>query len=141
MAKVTVTDNSRFIDDDGDSVEIRHAMLEVLLPFVKLSEECDTPWWNVPYMGNYHFGYCIGETMAHTLMRYYKRHHDADDLACQLTNIVTSMMVHFVKLDGINMENKPCLEYSPEYSPEYESFRGQYVGFFNTIGQFLSRAR
>jgi len=132
MAKVTVTDNSPVNDID---VEDRYEMLEALLPFVKLSEDSDTPWWNVPQVGNYHFGYCIGETMAHTLMRYYKRHHDADGLACQVTNIVTSMMIHFAKLDGINMEKKPF----PERSPEYASFRGQYIGFFNTIGEFLSR--
>jgi len=130
MAKIQ--DNSPITD-----MQDYRANLEALLPFVKLSEDSDTPWWNVPYMGNYHFGYCIGETMAHTLMRYYKRHHEKDDLAYEVTSIVTSMMVHFVKLDGINMGNKPC----PEHSPEYESFRGQYVGFFNTIGEFLSRQR
>jgi len=132
MAKIQ--DNSPFIDDDGNSVEIRQAMLEALLPFVSLSEESDTPWWNVPYMGNYHFGYCIGETMAHTLMKYYKEYHDADDLPHQITSIVTSMMVHFVKLDGISMDKIPC----KEQSPEYKSFHGQYAGFFNTIGEFLS---
>jgi len=132
-----VTDNSPFIDDDGNSVEICHALLEALLPFVSLSKGSDTPWWNVPQVGNYHFGYCMGETMAHTLMRDYKRHFDADGFPSQLADIVTSMMIHFAKLDGLNMEKKLC----PECSPEYASFSGQYVGFFNTIGEFLSRQR
>jgi len=120
-----------------NEMQDRYALLEALLPFVSLGKDSDTPWWNVPQMGNYHFGYCMGETMAHTLIKYYKHHHDADDLASQLTQIVTSMMIHFVKLDGITMEKKSV----KEHSPEYESFHGQYVGFFNTLGEFLSRQR
>jgi len=130
MAKIQ--DNSPVND-----AEDRYALLEALLPFVSLSEESDTPWWNVPQVGNYHFGYCIGETMAHTLMKYYKNHQRHDDFPHQITSIVSSMMIHFAKLDGLTFET----DWQKERSPEYKSFHGQYVGFFNTIGELLSRQR
>ena len=105
------------------------------LPFVAgWRTEADAPCWNVPATGGYFGGYETGKAMAQSFLKYL-REEKCDAPAYWLTNIVESFMVRSEQEGG-----KAMLDRSPvsEWSDSFDSLRGQYVGFFNTVSQWLS---
>ena len=105
------------------------------LPFVAgWRTEADAHCWNVPATGGYFGGYETGNAMAQSFLKYL-REEKSDVPAYWLTNIVESFMVRFEQEGG-----KAMLDRTPvsEWSDSFDSLRGQYVGFFNTVSQWLS---
>jgi hypothetical protein len=101
------------------------------LPFIGGSgpDRC----WNIPATGGYFGGYETGEAMAQA---YLKMQRSSASTSCFfVTAIVASFMARFEKEGGSEMAAR-----RDQWSEGYESFRGQYVGFFNTISAWLDRA-
>jgi len=105
------------------------------LPFVAgWRTDSDTPCWHVPASGGYFGGYETGEAMAQAFLKFL-REEQSDFPATWLTGIAESFMTRFEQ-EGVKAmaDRKPM----SEWSDSFDSFRGQYVGFFNTISQWLS---
>lgn len=104
------------------------------LPFVAGRRmESDTPFWHVPLSGGYLGGYETGEAMAMALLKCLREEQEGS--SSYLTCITESLMIRF-ELEG----GKTMAEQWPisERSDAYESFRGQYVGFLNTLSPWLA---
>lgn len=105
------------------------------LPFVAgRRAKSASPCWNVPASGGYFGGYETGKAMAQAFLKFL-RVEEGDLAAYSLTGIAESFMIRFEQEGG-----KAMADYSPcsERSETFEAFRGQYVGFFNTVSQWLA---
>lgn len=102
------------------------------LPFVAgSSSDVDAPNWNVYAAGGYFGGYETGEAMAMSFLKFLRE--EKSDYPVYLTGIVESFMVRFEQEGGKAMKDR-----SPsEWSDGFDSLRGQYVGFFNTLSHWL----
>lgn len=104
------------------------------LPFVaKQSSKTIARYWDLPASGGYFGGYETGEAMAQALLKIM-RNKETSGFNIELTNIVESFMVRFEQEGGSSMANKNQMA---DWSESFDSFRGQYVGFFNTLCQWL----
>lgn len=107
------------------------------LPFVSNSRtKRDNRCWDVPATGGYFGGYRTGEAMALAFAKFLREDGEAAIAPAQLTCIVESFMERYEQEGGKTMRSLPMNQYSDEFS----SFRGQYVGFFNTITKMLADA-
>ncbi|MCW5879711.1 MAG: hypothetical protein KIS91_02070 [Anaerolineae bacterium] len=107
------------------------------LPFVATQPRRSTaPDWTVPPTGGYFGGYETGEAMAATFLKFL-REHGTEFPAYPLTNIVASFMVRFEEEGGRAMDTRRPMS---ERTDSFESLRGQYVGFFNTLSCWLKVA-
>lgn len=104
------------------------------LPFVaNWHAKSSAPLWNVPASGGYFGGYRTGEAMAQAFLKFL-REDELDSLSAdRLTGIAESFMVRFAQEGGEARQN----QFSAEWGDAYQSFRGQYVGFFNTLSRWL----
>lgn len=106
------------------------------LPFVAGPRtDSDAPCWHMPAKGGYLGGYETGEAMARALLKL----HRSDESQIQshaLTDIVCSFMRRFEEEGGKAMDDR-C---APDWSNSFDSLRGQYVGFFNTMSGWLEAA-
>ena len=91
-----------------------------------------TPYWIIPAIGGYEGGYEIGALMAHSYLKFLR---DDPNNGCisYLSDIVESIES---RIKGVYKEDLKLYEQSNECS----SLRGQEVGFFNTLDQWLSFA-
>jgi hypothetical protein len=105
------------------------------LPFVNPSRGgTSTKFWSLPLQGGYVGGYKAGAAMAEAFLKYLRSHDN--DFHGELTSIVGSMMEQFSILEGSRMEDLPI----SDQSNAYLSFQGQYVGFFNTLTNWLAES-
>lgn len=107
------------------------------LPFVASWRARDPAHdWCVPATGDYFGGYQTGEAMAHAFLKYLRD--DGKDVlqAGHLTDIVESFMVRFDQEGGQAMRSRK----SDARTASFNSFRGQYIGFMNTVSMWLLAA-
>lgn len=103
------------------------------LPFVNPSRNrTTTKFWSLPLQGGYIGGYEAGAAMAEAFLKHLRSNNS--DFHGELTSIVGSMMEQFSNLEGSKMEELPVSDRSDAYS----SFHGQYVGFFNTVTNWMA---
>ena len=102
------------------------------LPFVAgRRAKTATPAWAIPATGGYFGGYHTGEAMALAFMKYQR---GGPEFQPGLTEVVRSFMRRFEEEGGKTVDEK----FPDDQNNSFESFRGQYVGFFNTISSWLS---
>ena len=103
------------------------------LPFMADSpRKSDTPYWVVPAAGGYSDGCKIGALMAHSYLKLLKDESNNGCISC-LGSIAESINS---RIGQVYREDLKLYEESDECS----SLRGQKVGFFNTLDQWLSFA-
>lgn len=103
------------------------------LPFVASRRTTtDAEYWHVPATGGYFGGYETGQAMARALLKFH-RSEKSTDLSYALTAVVTSLMRRFEEEGGRAMDDRRA----DDRSDGFDSFRGQYVGFFNTLSGWL----
>lgn len=103
------------------------------LPFVAGPRtDSDSPCWHVPATGGYFGGYETGEAMAQALLKLHRSEKSADS-SFALTHIVKSFMRRFEEEGGKAMDDRRA----SDRSDSFDSLRGQYVGFFNTMSEWL----
>lgn len=101
------------------------------LPFMADSpRKSSTPYWVVPATGGYTGGCRIGALMAKS---YLKLLRDEPNYGC----------ISYLGSISESIESRIKQEYRDDLKPneqtnEYSSLRGQKVGFFNTLDQWLS---
>lgn len=93
--------------------------------------------WNVPAKGGYFGGYATGEAMALMLLKEFRNGEGGDLSGNALSWIVGSAMARFAQVDG--PAQQAVFPYG-DRSEGYASFRGQYIGFCNTLGAWLVAA-
>jgi hypothetical protein len=107
------------------------------LPFVAgVRGKSAAPYWGVPASGGYFGGYETGEAMAKCFLKYLRVHGNRRDPSHYLAAIVGDFMVRFVQ-EGGGAERPMVRE---DLDGGYDSFRGQYVGFCNTLASWLIAA-
>lgn len=92
-------------------------------------------WWHVPARGGYVGGYQTGEAMAQAFLKFL-RSQGRTNHAQQLTQVAESFMARYEQEGGRAMAGKRMTE----WSEGFDSLRGQYIGFFNTVSQWLAAA-
>lgn len=106
------------------------------LPFVAgRHSKSANPFWNIPASGGYFGGYETGEAMALAFLKFL-REEDSNIPSYWLTKIAESFMCRWEQEGGSDMAERRHLN----HSDGFDSIRGQYVGFFNTLSQWLSAA-
>lgn len=103
------------------------------LPFVARRFGSSTPCWNVPATGGYFGGYKTGEALA---VLFLEQQRVGQKNMSALTIIIESMMMAYEREGGKAMHSQPM----EQWTESFNSFRGQYVGFLNTIQSHLMRA-
>lgn len=102
------------------------------LIFTTAERDHPAPCWNVPTTGGYVGGYETGTAMAHDFLKML-RNDKSSMPATDLVRIFESLAIKFGVEDGPAMCAKPI----PERTENFGSLRGQYVGFFNTLSEWL----
>jgi hypothetical protein len=110
------------------------------LPFVaKRIGKCDQPlFWDVPATGGYFGGYATGKAMALAYLKV-QRKHGSPGVRDPLTRIAGSFMIRFEQSGGSKALREDCFS-AEQKNDGMAALRGQYVGFFNTISQWLDLA-
>lgn len=88
--------------------------------------------WCVPSTGGYVGGYRTGEAMALDFLKML-RNEQSGMPSNHLTMVVQSFAVKFANENGPDLCNKPLAQRTASFS----SLHGQYVGFFNTLSDWL----
>lgn len=102
------------------------------LPFVAgWRSKTKTPYWNVPATGGYFGGYETGAAMATAFLKFIRSSNK--DVHGYLPWIVDSFARRIEQEGGSEMADR---RYG-KTSESYDSLRGQYVGFFNTLASAL----
>jgi len=103
------------------------------LPFVA-SWRTETParYWNAPASGGYFGGYETGEAMALMFLKFL-RAEEGELAPMTLTQIAESFMVRFDQEGGYATNKR-----RGDSGDSFDSLRGQYVGFFNTLSTWLA---
>lgn len=94
------------------------------------------PCWQVPASGGYCGGYETGEAMAQAFLKFL-REEQSGSPARYLTGIAESFMTRFEQEGGKAMADRTPIS---EWSHSFDSLRGQYTGFFNTVSLWLAAA-
>ena len=102
------------------------------LIFTTAERDHPNPCWNVPTTGGYLGGYETGRAMAHDFLKML-RNDQSSTPPTDLAQIVKSFAIKFGIENGPEMCNKPI----PERTENFGSLHGQYVGFFNTLSEWL----
>lgn len=107
------------------------------LPFVGgwKDKSVEAQHWALPASGGYFGGYQTGEAMAHAFLKYLREDRGGDGATSHLTSIVESLMIRFEEEGGQAMNRRRNRDHR---TASFNSFRGQYVGFFNTIAVWLA---
>ncbi|OQS31132.1 hypothetical protein [Chromobacterium haemolyticum] len=100
------------------------------LPFVNKT------LWDVPATGGYFGGYDTGEALALMFLKFLRQREANGIEPHHLTWLAEAFMARAEEEGGQAMADLPI----PEQTDSYGSFRGQYVGFFNTLTMWLSAA-
>lgn len=108
-----------------------------MLPFVGKGQTKAAPYdWNLPATGGYCGGCIAGEAMAKCYLKFMRE--DTSDMAgWTLTQIVEAFMNRFEQEGGQKMSDTYPAN---KQSDSYAAFRGQTVGFFNSLGAYLVEA-
>lgn len=106
------------------------------LPFVTNMSVSSPGCWSVPATGGYFGGYETGEAMAMTFMKFLREEEVRYPGRPWLTEIAESFMIRFEQEGGVAMTEGS--REKTDSSCSFDSFRGQYVGFFNTLLDWLS---
>ena len=103
------------------------------LPFTTDSRrKSNTPYWVVPATGGYSNGYEIGVLMANSYLKLLRM--EPNNGCISYLGLISESIESRTK--GVYREDLK----SYEQSNEYDSLKGQKVGFFNTLDQWLSFA-
>ena len=103
------------------------------LPFTADSRrKSNTPYWVVPATGGYEGGYEIGVLMANSYLKLLRN--ESNNGCINYLGLISESIESRTK--GVYREDLK----SYEQSNEYDSLKGQKVGFFNTLDQWLSFA-
>lgn len=116
------------------STKIKHGYFR--LPFVGnwRAKGVEAPNWNVPAAGGYFGGYQTGEAMAHAFLKYLRDGVEGELSAHHLTSIIESFMIRFEQEGGQDVARHRNRD---RRSDSFNSFRGQYIGFINTVSMWL----
>lgn len=107
------------------------------LPFVgRRNGKRGTFWWTVPAAGGYFGGYETGEAMAYAFMKVVREKSRENFGSYIITHIAESFMIRFEEEGGKEMNSRG----TDKFDDGFDSLRGQYIGFFNSIGKFLVSA-
>lgn len=106
------------------------------LPFTNHNGSFGDYAWSLPATGGYFGGYKAGRAMAIALLKHLRNYAKESDFSDQcLTNIMQCLTHRFHEAGGIEKERgKPM----SEWDDEFNSIRGQYAGFTNTLSKWIS---